>query len=51
MNKKYQNGFFLFGFMVLIIMASQLDFRQAWEGIQHAGYWFVGVLVLWHSCI
>ena len=47
MNKKYQNGFFLFGLLVLIIMASQLDFRQAWEGIQHAGYWFVGVLVLW----
>ena len=47
MKKKYQNGFFLFGLLVLIIMASQLDFRQAWEGIRHAGYWFVGVLVLW----
>ena len=47
MNKKYQNGFFLFGLLVLIIMASQLDFRQAWDGIRHAGYWFVGVLVLW----
>ena len=47
MNKKYQNGFFIFGILVLIIMASQLDFRQAWQGIQHAGYWFVAVLVLW----
>lgn len=47
MNKKYQNGFFLFGLLVLIIMASQLDFGQAWQGIQHAGYWFVAVLVLW----
>ena len=47
MKKKYQNGFFLFGLLVLIIMASQLDFRQAWDGIRHAGYWFVGVLVLW----
>ena len=47
MNKKYQNGFFLFGLLVLIIMASQLDFGQAWQGIQHAGYWFVLVLVLW----
>ena len=47
MNKKYQNGFFLFGLVVLIIMASQLDFRQAWQGIQHAGYWFVAVILLW----
>ena len=47
MNKKYQNGFFLFGLLVLIIMASQLDFGQAWQGIQHAGYWFVAVLMLW----
>ena len=47
MNKKYQNYFFLFGLLVLIIMASQLDFRQAWAGIQHAGYWFANVLVLW----
>ena len=47
MNKKYQNGFFLFGLLVLIIMASQLDFGQAWQGIQHAGYWFVAVLILW----
>ena len=37
MNKKYQNGFFLFGLLVLIIMASQLDFRQAWEGMASGG--------------
>jgi len=47
MKSKYQNGFFLFGLLVLIIMASQLDFRQAWDGIRHAGYWFVLVLLLW----
>ena len=47
MNKKYQNGFFLFGLVVLIIMASQLDFRQAWQGVCHAGYWFLAVIALW----
>ena len=47
MKKKYQNAFFLFGLLVLIIMASQLDFKQAWDGICHAGYWFANVLVLW----
>lgn len=47
MNKKYQNGFFLFGLVVLVIMASQLDFRQAWQGVCHAGYWFLAVIALW----
>ena len=47
MKKKYQNGFFIFGLAVLIIMVSQLDFAEVWEGISHAGYWFLAVLVLW----
>ena len=47
MKKKYQNGFFLFGLIVLIVMAYQLDYRQVWEGLNHAGYWFLNVLVLW----
>ena len=47
MKKKYQNGFFLFGLLVLVIMVSQLDFRQVWEGVSHAGYWFLAVLALW----
>ena len=47
MKKKYQNGFFVFGLLVLIIMITQLDFTQVWQGLRHAGYWFVAVVVLW----
>ena len=44
MKKKYQNGFFIFGIAVLIIMVTQLDFAEVWKGLQHAGYWFFAVL-------
>ena len=37
MKKKYQNLFFLFGLLVLIIMVTQLDFRTVWAGLKHAG--------------
>ena len=47
MKKKYQNAFFVFGLLLLAVMITQLDFKQVWEGLQHAGYWFVAVLVLW----
>ena len=47
MNKKYQNGFFVFGITVLAIMVTQLDFSQVWNGLRHAGYWFFAVLALW----
>lgn len=47
MKKKYQNGFFAFGIIVLVIMVSQLDFSQVWAGLKHAGYWFLAVLLLW----
>ena len=47
MKKKYQNGFFIFGIAVLIIMVTQLDFAEVWKGLQHAGYWFFAVLTLW----
>ena len=47
MNKKYQNGFFIFGIAVLVLMVSQLDFAQVWDGLQRAGYWFFAVIVLW----
>ncbi len=47
MKKKYQNLFFLFGLLVLIIMVTQLDFRTVWAGLKHAGYWFFAVVALW----
>ncbi len=47
MKKKYQNGFFIFGLLVLIVMVTQLDFKEVWAGVQHAGYWFITALVLW----
>lgn len=47
MKKKYQNIFFIFGIAVLVVMVTQLDFQQVWQGLRHAGYWFVAVLVMW----
>lgn len=47
MKKKYQNGFFIFGIAVLLLMVTQLDFAQVWAGLQRAGYWFFAVIVLW----
>lgn len=32
---------------MLIIMITQLDFKQVWDGLQHAGYWFFAVVALW----
>ena len=47
MNKKYQNGFFIFGIVLLGVMVTQLDFAEVWRGLRHAGYWFFAVLALW----
>ena len=47
MNKKFQNFFFIFGMVVLCIMVYNLDFADAWQKIQHAGYWFFAVVILW----
>ena len=47
MKKKYQNMFFLFGIVVLAIMLTQLDYREVWNGLRSAGYWFFAVLALW----
>lgn len=47
MSKKAQNIFLLFGVVVLVIMVLQLDFAAAWQGITHAGCWFLVVVVLW----
>ncbi|MBR1468500.1 MAG: flippase-like domain-containing protein [Prevotella sp.] len=47
MKKKYQNGFFIFGLLVLAVMVTQLDFGEVWSGLKHTGYWFFAVLALW----
>ncbi len=47
MKKKYQNAFFIFGVVVLAVMVTQLDFAQVWQGLSHAGYWFLVVMALW----
>lgn len=47
MSKKAQNFFLLFGLSVLGVMVYQLDYQEAWQGMCHAGYWFVAVVVLW----
>ncbi|MCD8210896.1 MAG: flippase-like domain-containing protein [Prevotella sp.] len=47
MKKKYQNAFFAFGIIVLAIMITRLDFHETWNGLKHAGYWFIVVLLLW----
>ncbi len=47
MKKKYQNAFFIFGIAVLVVMVTQLDFGQVWDGLQRAGYWFAAVVALW----
>lgn len=47
MKKKHQNIFFLFGLLLLGLMATQLDLEEVWQGLTHAGYWFVAILVLW----
>ena len=47
MKKKYQNAFFVFGVAVLAVMVTQLDFAQVWQGLKHAGYRVVAVMLLW----
>lgn len=47
MNRKYQNGFFIFGIVLLLVMVTQLDFAEVWQGLRHAGYWFFAVVALW----
>lgn len=47
MKKKYQNLFFLFGIVVLAVMLTQLDYKQVWDGLKSAGYWFFAVVALW----
>lgn len=47
MKRKYQNGFFIFGILLLALMLSQLDFSEVWKGLSRAGYWFFAVVALW----
>lgn len=32
---------------MLAVMLSQLDYRQVWDGLRSAGYWFFAVVALW----
>ena len=47
MKRKYQNLFFAFGIAMFAVMLSQLDYREVWDGLKSAGYWFFAVLALW----
>ena len=47
MKSKHKNIFFVFGIVVLVIMATQLDYAEVKRGLSSAGYWFLAVLVLW----
>jgi len=47
MKKKYQNAFFIFGAALLVLMITQLDFKEVWKGLNRAGYWFFAVVALW----
>ncbi len=47
MSKKHQNAFFIFGLLLLIVMITQLNFAEVWNGLRHAGYWFAAVVALW----
>lgn len=47
MKKKYQNIFFIIGLIVLVLMVTQLNFDEVYEGVQRAGYWFLAVVALW----
>ncbi|MBR1462262.1 MAG: flippase-like domain-containing protein [Prevotella sp.] len=47
MKKKYQNGFFVFGLLILTLMLTQLDYNEVWAGLKHTGYWFFAVIALW----
>lgn len=47
MKKKYQNGFFIFGVVVLIVMATQMNYQQVWNALSQTPYAFVGVIALW----
>lgn len=47
MKRKYQNLFFAFGIAMFAVMLSQLDYREVWDRLKSAGYWFFAVLALW----
>lgn len=32
---------------VLLVMISQSDFSEIWQGLKHAGYWFFAVVLIW----
>ena len=47
MKNKHKNIFFVFGIVLLAIMATQLDYAEVKRGLSSAGYWFPAVLLLW----
>lgn len=47
MKQSHKNIFFIIGILLLLIMASQLDYKQVYDGITHAGYSFAAILLLW----
>ena len=47
MKKKYQNGLFAFGLLVLIVMVTQLDFAQVWSGPEACWLLVLAVVALW----
>lgn len=47
MKNRYKNIFLVFGLAVLGFMVSQLDFAEAWNSLQRAGYCFPAIIVLW----
>lgn len=49
MSNKLRNIFFFLGLAAVIVMlfTFEVSFTQLWHYITHAGYWLVGVIVLW----
>ena len=49
MKAKYRNIFLALGMVAIVIMLCTFDmsYAELWENLQHAGWWFWAVLLLW----
>lgn len=49
MKSAYRNIFLLFGLLAIVIMLCtfDIDYRELWENIHRAGYWFFAVVGVW----